>query len=111
MADVTIELLKTQLRQLRLPTMGREFEKLARDAAASNQTFAQFLLRLTELELATRAANAVTTSGTERVKMTLSEPVARRSESAMLGRPCPSIALLASHCHAAPQPRIAFDHA
>ena len=52
MADVTIELLKTQLRQLRLPTMGREFEKLARDAAATNQTFTQFLLRLTELELA-----------------------------------------------------------
>ena len=61
MADVTIELLKTQLRQLRLPTMGQEFEKLARDAAAGNQTFAQFLLRLTELELATRAANAVAT--------------------------------------------------
>ena len=51
MADVTIELLKTQLRQLRLPTMGKEFEKLARDAASTNQTFAQFLLRLTELEL------------------------------------------------------------
>ena len=48
MADVTTELLKTQLRQLRLPTMGREFEKLARDAAATNQTFTQFLLRLTE---------------------------------------------------------------
>ena len=38
MADVTNELLKTQLRQLRLPTMGREFEKLARDAASGNQT-------------------------------------------------------------------------
>ena len=61
MADVTTELLKTQLRQLRLPTMGREFEKLARDAASANQTFPQFLLRLTELELATRAANAVAT--------------------------------------------------
>ena len=61
MADVTIELLKAQFRQLRLPTMGREFEKLARDAAATNQTFVQFLLRLTELELATRAANAVAT--------------------------------------------------
>jgi DNA replication protein DnaC len=61
MADVTNELLKTHLRQLRLPTMGQEFEKLARDAAATNQTFAQFLLRLTETELATRAANAVTT--------------------------------------------------
>ena len=41
--------------------MGREFETLARDAAATNQTFAQFLLRLTELELASRAANAVAT--------------------------------------------------
>ena len=61
MADVTNELLKAQLRQLRLPTMGREFEKLARDAAATNQTFAQFLLRLTEHELATRAANTVAT--------------------------------------------------
>ena len=61
MIDVTIDLLKTQLRQLRLPTMGREFDKLARDAAATNQTFVQFLLRLTELELATRAANAVAT--------------------------------------------------
>jgi DNA replication protein DnaC len=59
MADVTIDLLKTHLRQLRLPTMGAEFERLARDAAATNQTFVQFLLRLTELELATRAANAV----------------------------------------------------
>jgi DNA replication protein DnaC len=59
MADVTTELLKAHFRQLRLPTMGREFETLARDAAASNQTFAQFLLRLTELELAARAANAV----------------------------------------------------
>ena len=61
MADVTTELLKAQLRQLRLPTMGREFEKWARDAAATNQTFAQFLLRLTEIELAARAANAVAT--------------------------------------------------
>ena len=61
MADATIELLKTHFRQLRLPTMGQEFEKLARDAAAANQTFVQFLLRLTETELATRAANAVAT--------------------------------------------------
>ena len=61
MTDVTIDLLKTHLRQLRLPTMGREFEKLARDAAATNQTFTQFLLRLTEIELAARSANAVAT--------------------------------------------------
>ena len=44
MADVTIDLLKAHLRQLHLPTMGREFAKLARDAAATNQTFVQFLL-------------------------------------------------------------------
>src|SRR5512135_2770093 len=61
MADVTTELLKAHFRQLHLPTMGREFEKLARDAAASNQTFAQLLLRLTEIELAACAANAVAT--------------------------------------------------
>jgi len=36
-----------------------EHEKLARDAAASNQTFDEYLLRLTELELATRAANTL----------------------------------------------------
>ena len=59
MTDVTIDLLKSQLRQLRLPTMGREFEKLARDAVSTNQSFAQFLLRLTEQELAARAVNAV----------------------------------------------------
>ncbi len=61
MADVTTELLKTHFRQLRLPTMGREFETLARDAAATNQTFAQLLLRLAEVELASRSANAVAT--------------------------------------------------
>jgi DNA replication protein DnaC len=61
MADATIDLLKAHFRQLRLPTMSQEFEKLARDAAASNQTFAQFWLRLTEIELAARAANAVAT--------------------------------------------------
>ena len=61
MTNLTTELLKTQFRQLRLPTMGREFERLARDAASTNQTFEQFLLRLTEIELSARAANAVTT--------------------------------------------------
>jgi DNA replication protein DnaC len=61
MTNVTTELLKTQFRQLRLPTMGREFERLARDAASTNQTFEQFLLKLTEIELSARAANAVTT--------------------------------------------------
>jgi DNA replication protein DnaC len=61
MADAVIDLLKAHFRQLRLPTMGREFERLARDAAATDQNFFQFLLCLTETELATRAANAIAT--------------------------------------------------
>jgi len=52
-------LLRANLKALRLPTMLAEHEKLARDAAASNQTFDEYLLRLTELELATRAANTL----------------------------------------------------
>ena len=56
MADATIDLLKSSFRQLRLPSMSREFERLARDAAATNQNYFEFLLRLAESELATRAA-------------------------------------------------------
>jgi DNA replication protein DnaC len=59
MADATIDLLKSHFRQLRLPSMSREFERLARDAAASNSDYVEFLLRLTESELATRAATAI----------------------------------------------------
>ena len=59
MADVTIDLLKSHFRQLRLPSMSREFERLARDGAATNQNYFEFLLRLTESELGTRAAAAI----------------------------------------------------
>lgn len=52
-------LLKANLKQLRLPTMGAEFDQLAREATASNETFQQYLLRLTELEVATRQTNAL----------------------------------------------------
>jgi DNA replication protein DnaC len=52
-------LLKTNLKQLRLPSMLAEFEKLAREAAAANEDYQQYLLRLTELELATRQGNAL----------------------------------------------------
>jgi DNA replication protein DnaC len=61
MADPVIELLKDHFRQLRLPTMGSEFERLARDAAATNQNFFQFLLGLIQAELATRAATTIAT--------------------------------------------------
>ena len=52
-------LLKTNLKYLRLPTMHAEFEKLAREAAAANEGYEQYLLRLTELEVAARASNAL----------------------------------------------------
>ena len=52
-------LLKSNLKQLRLPTMLAEFEKLSREAATANEDYPQYLLRLTELELATRQSNAL----------------------------------------------------
>jgi DNA replication protein DnaC len=39
--------------------MQSEFEKLSREAAAANESYEQYLLRLSELELATRSANAL----------------------------------------------------
>jgi len=59
MADNKHLLLRANLKQLRLPTMGAEFEKLAREAADANEDYEQYLLRLTELEVAARASNAV----------------------------------------------------
>lgn len=52
-------LLRANLKLLRLPTMVAEFEKLAREAAAANEGYEAYLLRLTELEAAARAGNAV----------------------------------------------------
>ena len=60
MSQAQTLLLKSSLKQLRLPTMGAEFEKLAREAASNNESYEAYLLRLTELEVAARAANAVT---------------------------------------------------
>ena len=56
MSDNTNMLLRSNLKQLRLPTMLAEFEKLAREAAAANESYEQYLLRLTELEVAARAS-------------------------------------------------------
>src|SRR5687768_6557345 len=52
-------LLRANLKQLKLPTMQAEFEKLAREAAEANEGHEQYLLRLSELELAARSANAL----------------------------------------------------
>ena len=52
-------LVKANLKQLRLPTIHAEFEKLAREAATADESYEQYLLRLTELEVAARAANVL----------------------------------------------------
>ncbi len=54
-------LLRANLKQLRLPTVAAEFEKLAREAAEANEGYEQYLLRLTELEVTTRSTNALRT--------------------------------------------------
>jgi DNA replication protein DnaC len=61
MTDANTLLLKTNLKYLRLPTMHAEFEALARAATAANESYPQYLLRLTELEVAARAANVLRT--------------------------------------------------
>jgi DNA replication protein DnaC len=52
-------LLKANLKLLRLPAMSAEFSKLAREAAAANEGYEPYLLRLTELEVTARSANAL----------------------------------------------------
>ena len=59
MNEANTLLLKTNLKQLRLPTMNAEFEALARQAATANESYQQYLLRLTEVEVAARAANVL----------------------------------------------------
>jgi DNA replication protein DnaC len=58
-AETTPLLLKSNLKQLKLPTMLGEWEKLAREAAAKNEAYESYLLRLTEAEVTTRTANAL----------------------------------------------------
>ena len=52
-------LLKHNLKTLRLPTMLAEYSKLSREAADADEGYDQYLLRLTELEVAARSANAL----------------------------------------------------
>jgi DNA replication protein DnaC len=60
MSDANALLLKANLKQLKLPTMLAEWEKLAREAADRDEAYDAYLLRLTELEVAARSANALT---------------------------------------------------
>jgi len=52
-------LLKHNLKTLRLPTMLAEYAQLSREAADADESYEQYLLRLTELEVAARSANAM----------------------------------------------------
>jgi DNA replication protein DnaC len=52
-------LLRTNLKQLRLPTMLAEFPALAREAATANESYEHYLLRLTEVEVTARSANVL----------------------------------------------------
>ncbi len=60
MGEPNLPLLKANLKQLRLPTILAECEKLAREAAESNQPYEEYLLRLTEMEVSRRSANSAT---------------------------------------------------
>ena len=59
MPDPTMLLLKANLKQLKLPTMLAEHEKLAREAADRDEPYDAYLLKLTEIEVAARTANAI----------------------------------------------------
>ena len=60
-------LLKHNLKTLRLPTMLAEHTRLSREAADSNQGYDDYLLKLTELEVAQRRRNAI--SGADQARL------------------------------------------
>lgn len=59
MTDPNTLLLNANLKQLKLPTMLAEHEKRAREAADRDEPYHAYLLRLTELEVTARTANAI----------------------------------------------------
>ena len=59
MSDPNALLLKANLKLLKLPTMLAEHDQLAREATTRNESYEAYLLRLTEVEVATRTANAI----------------------------------------------------
>jgi DNA replication protein DnaC len=59
MTDPSVMLLNANLKQLKLPAMLAEHDKLAREAAETDEPYPAYLLRLTELEVAARTANAI----------------------------------------------------
>jgi len=58
-ADTPQLLLEHHLKQLRLPTFLREYDKVARQCAVEQGTYAAYLLRMAELELLERERRAI----------------------------------------------------
>ncbi len=58
MSDPNALLLKAHLKQLKLPTMLAEYDQLAGEAAARDESYHACLLKLTEVEVAARTTNA-----------------------------------------------------
>jgi DNA replication protein DnaC len=59
MSEPQTTLLRHNLKALRLPTMLAEYAKLGREAADKNEGYESYLLKLSELEVSQRGANAV----------------------------------------------------
>jgi DNA replication protein DnaC len=59
MNEANTLLLQTNLKHLRLPTRNAEFAAWAREAASANENYQQYLLRLTAVDVAARAANVL----------------------------------------------------
>jgi len=75
-ADTPQVLLEYHLKELRLPTILREYDKLARQCAAEQVDYPRYLLRLTEIELLDRERRA-----TERRIRQAKFPVVKTMES------------------------------
>ena len=58
-ADTPQLLLEHHLKQLRLPTILREYDKVARQCAVEQADYPRYLLRMTELELLDRERRAI----------------------------------------------------
>lgn len=50
-------LIQHHLKHLRMPTIGRQYKKLAQEAAGDNRPYEDFLLNLLEAEIAQREEN------------------------------------------------------
>ncbi|OWK39363.1 Mobile element protein [Fimbriiglobus ruber] len=59
MTDANALLVTANLKTLKLPALRAEWDQLAREAAAADEPYDAYLVRLTEVEVTARAANAV----------------------------------------------------